>query len=40
MAKKHGDCISRELLDELIGKRGTRGALEFESLAAEMDNPW
>ena len=36
MAKKHDVGISRELLDELIAKRGTRGALDFESLATEL----
>ena len=36
MAKKHDDGISRELLDELIAKRGVRGALDFESLATEL----
>ena len=36
MAKKHDDSISLELLDELIAKRGARGALDFESLAGEL----
>ena len=36
MAKKHDDGTSRELLDELIAKRGARGALDFESLATEL----
>ncbi|MCZ0951913.1 MAG: hypothetical protein OXQ89_07615 [Rhodospirillaceae bacterium] len=36
MAKKHDDGISRELLDELIAKRGAREALHFESLATEL----
>ena len=36
MAKKHDDGISRELLNELIAKRGARGALDFESLATEL----
>ena len=35
MAKKPDDGCSRELLDELIEKRGARGALDFELLAAE-----
>ena len=36
MAKKHDDGISREVLDELVAKRGARGALDFESLATEL----
>ena len=36
MAKKHDDGISRELLDELIAKRGESEALDFESLATEL----
>ena len=36
MARKHDDGISRELLDELIAKRGARGAVDFESLATEL----
>lgn len=36
MAEKHDDGISSELLDELIVLRGARGALDFESLAAEL----
>ena len=36
MAKKRGDGISRELLDELIAERGARGALDFERLATEL----
>ena len=38
MAKKHDDGISRELLDELIAKRGARGALDFETLAGKLKN--
>ena len=36
MAKKHKDGLAHELLDELIAQRGARGALDFESLAAEL----
>ena len=36
MAKTHDDGLRRELLDELIARRGTRAALDFESLAAEL----
>ena len=36
MAKTHDDGISRELLDELLEKRGARGALDFEALATEL----
>ena len=36
MAKKEDDGISRQLLDELIAKRGVRGAADFESLATEL----
>ena len=36
MARKEDDGISRQLLDELIAKRGGRGAADFESLATEL----
>ncbi len=36
MARKEDDGISRQLLDELIAKRGVRGAADFESLATEL----
>ena len=36
MAKKHNDGIPRDLLDELIARRGARGARDFESLATEL----
>ena len=36
MATKHDDGISRDLLDELIAKRGARGALDFESVATKL----
>lgn len=36
MAKKDDDGLRRDLLDELIARRGARGALDFESLATEL----
>ena len=36
MAKKEDDGISRQLLDELIAKRGVPGTAYFESLATEL----
>ncbi len=36
MAKKQDDGLRRDLLDELIARRGARGALDFESLATEL----
>ena len=33
LEKKKGDRISREPLEEPIAKRGTRGAIDFETLA-------
>ena len=36
MAKKRDDGLRRDLLDELIARRGARGALDFESLATEL----
>ena len=36
MAGQHDDGISSELPDELIGRRGTRGTFDFESLVVEL----
>jgi len=36
MAKKEDEGISRQLLDELIAKRGVPGAADFELLAPEL----
>ena len=36
MAKKRDDGLRRDLLDELIARRGAPGGLDFESLAAAL----